>query len=305
MWTFSSKRMLNAYGEKRLYVTDLDYDGKGHPNKIYIFLAEYGTEIEIAIAKIRLLKRSRESELYKAVQSDGQTFLLRTDLRRGNHFAYCLHDTYKHWIDVHLHGRSNNPSTDSLPVVSQSVPLLPIMQMKRKILLIDTEMIPKSYLHFKHWLRDNEIVLNPYYREWLDSRVGDPSLQADIHRELNSIAEHFPHKLVSDQYVDLESSRYHQRNLSDEREYLLTLAQQLQVTASQIVFLTQDEEWTLAIQAQGYQSVDLGAASPETSTSPRASDPIQETIGQQSLEQQTADRQTVLPPRSQRHKGLR
>jgi hypothetical protein len=139
----------------------------------------------------------------------------------------------------------------------------------------------------------------------VDSRVGDPSLQADVHRELKSIAEHFPHKFVSDQYVDLESSRYHQRNLSDEREYLLTLAQQLQVTASQIVFLTQDEEWALAVQSQGYQSVDLGAASQETSNTPHASDPAQETFGQQILEQQPAEQQTALPPRSQRHKGLR
>jgi hypothetical protein len=297
MWTFSSKRMLHLYGEKRMYVTDLHYDDKRLPNTIFLFLTEYGTEIEIPIEKIQLLKRYRlrESELYRVVLLDGKTVLLKLDHRRGNHFVYCRLETYDQLINTYLDSRENTASLKSPN--STSLHMVQLEPLKHKIILIDSELIPECVMELDSLLKENEIILSPYYGEWLDSHIADPSRLNEIHRDINRLESLYPHKMITDQYVDLESRRNQQLNLSDDKEYLLLLAQQLNVTASQIVILTRDEEWKITIQMQGYHAVISQFPSPTTMNQMLEDKQDNLVAFQQTLHQ------SLLPPRSMRHKN--
>jgi hypothetical protein len=254
MWLRRPKKLMQLYGEKKLYVTDLQTGSRNLPRRIYVFLDEFGTEIELEVAAIRFRtrRRSDDSVIFMIELEGGERILLKLDTGRGNHFVYCHGSAYEEMLR-----RYSLPDSQIAPSVDNGShgDVSHAGCLEGRILLIDTLLLPRMLASIPSLLAKNEIMLSPYYDHELRTHLADHHRCEAIRNEIDSLARSSGGKLIADQYIVAENEYGNMPDLSTDRDYLLLLAQQLQVTASHIVFLTEDEAWMSTVRRLGFSAM--------------------------------------------------
>lgn len=286
MWMTSSQALLHRYGEKRMYVTDMQTDHRNQPAKVYVFLSEYGTETELVVEHIRTSRRirSKDATLYVATILGNLTILLLVDYNRGNHYVYCKNDAY-----TRLTERLLKPAEGLLELApaAETVALQPD-DLRGKVMLVDTGILASCSQELEKWIKHNELILSPYYTYDLENYISDPERLEDVQQEILRLTRQYTDRIITHQYADVSSDKYAGRDMTNEKDYMLVLAQQIPVPHSQIVFVTAQEDWKMSIASHGFQ-VCTPAADYSGTPERQPAATVEESMP------------GTLPPRSHRH----
>jgi|GEM_PF-3068886 len=307
MFFNSSKRLQKQYGELRIYTTEVQFMPDGSPSKIYLFLTEHNTEIEVHIELVHkwIRKRSQNESMAVVHSAEGFPLLLVLDNNRGNHYVYCTHDVYALLVSAYLSRaaagiRETAPTLETTP--GEAVPSAVVSSHSpthHKILFIDSYILTRRPELLEMWIQNNEIVISPYYDMEIGPYVSGLMEQNRIISIVENLAARYPGRLSISMYADT-NSRNLGVDLSNEQDYLLLLATQQNVTLSQITIVTASSELARKAAIQGlavYNPLEGIERSALT-----AADPVRHTQEQPQLAPaQPPDGSDMLPPRSSRH----
>jgi hypothetical protein len=289
MFFGSMRSLVRRYGDVKLYLTEIHLSRDSDPDRLFIFLTEYSTEMEATISAILKRKKLNRGDVtfYYVTLTSGSNCLLFIDHRRGNHYMYCSSNTYlKLTEQLHKHRHS--------AAIYTAAALAPAAEtIQRKIIIVDSQVaaIHPSLLQLL-LEAGNELILSPYYLMEIDAFIHSSSERAQTSNILESLANRYPNQFIHDMYTDDEDPRM--ADVSNSSDYMLSLAGQIHVTSSQIIILTLDESLARKAAIHGYRVFKPDPASHSISS-------LTETKPYRPAESSTASHASEgLPPRSQR-----
>lgn len=301
---FSSTRsLIRHYKKHRIYATEINYYRNDEPTDLILYLIEYNREIRMDISSILKKKRlrSRNETMFHLKNSRDQTMLLFLDHRRGNHYIYCNEKTYKHLLEQsqsNTRESSNHEISYSEVATAIMAPLQP-NEISNKIIILDSYVICQNPELLNKLIEKNEIIISPYYLSEIETYVSNMTQRNKILAMIDTLYLSYMEKLHINQYAEPDQNRG--LDLSNEYDYVMALANQQNVTSSQLIIMTEDDDLSMKATLQGFTVYHPLEKKPSESIRPAltTTSQMKPTVV---TDNSNNPQEKGLPPRSQRHR---